>query len=183
MRELSLHILDIVQNSISAAASLISICIDEDIEGDRLTIKIKDNGRGIPEDILLHITDPFYTTRKTREVGLGLALFAQTARRCEGDLQVDSRIGEGTEVTAFFSFSHIDRPPMGDIKDTLLSLIALNPDLDFIYRHSYGGREFVLDTGVIKRELQGIEINQREVLGWLRGYIREGLEDLYGGEG
>ena len=183
MRELSLHILDIVQNSISADATLISIYINEDIEGDRLTIKIGDNGRGIPEDKLMHITDPFYTTRKTREVGLGLALFAQAARRCEGDLQVDSGVGEGTVVTAFFSYSHIDRPPIGDIKGTLISLIALNPGIDFMYKHIYGGKKFFLDTREIKRELQGIEINQNEVLGWLRGYISEALEDLYGGEG
>ncbi|HHU92194.1 MAG TPA: ATP-binding protein [Halanaerobiaceae bacterium] len=183
MRELSLHILDIVQNSISATASLINIYINENLEGDLLTIKIRDNGRGIPEEQLLHITDPFYTTRTTREVGLGLSLFRQTARRSGGGLEIKSQIGAGTEVTAFFAHSHIDRPPMGDIKGTLLTLIALNPDLDFTYQHLYRDREFFLDTRVIKEELEGIEINQQAVLDWLGEFIKKGLEDLYGGEG
>src|SRR5690554_4683283 len=124
MRELSLHVLDIVQNSINAAASLISVYINEDIIEDLLTIKIKDNGRGIPEENLSQITDPFFTSRKTREVGLGLSLFAEAAWRCDGDFKIDSIVEKGTEVETLFRYSHIDRAPLGDIQGTLLTLIA-----------------------------------------------------------
>ena len=113
----------------------------------------------------MHITDPFYTTRKTREVGLGLALFAQAARRCEGDLQVDSGVGEGTVVTAFFSYSHIDRPPMGDIKGTLISLIALNPGIDFMYKHIYGGKKtFYWTPGRLKENYRESKLTRMKFL-------------------
>lgn len=178
MRELSLHILDIVQNSISAGAEIIEIIIDEDIEEDLLLIKIIDNGSGIAEEKLANITDPFITSRTTREVGLGLSFFKEAARRCEGDLEIDSVLGQGTEVRVYFQYSHIDRAPLGDINGTLISLISVNPDTDFVYRHRYQDKSFVLNTVEIKKELDGVEINKSKILKWIDGYIEEGLEDL-----
>lgn len=182
MRELSLHILDIAQNSIAASASLISISIDENPAVDLLTIVISDNGSGIAPKHLNQITDPFYTSRKTREVGLGLALFSQAAWRSGGELKVNSTVGRGTEVTATFRYSHIDRPPLGDLAGTLLGLIVLNPEIDIVYHHQYKAKTFALDTRVIKKELGGVAVNHRAVVSWLKGFIYEGLDDLYGGE-
>ena len=182
MRELSLHILDIVQNSIAAAATLIEITVIEDLAHDQLTITITDNGQGIPENMQSQLIDPFLTARETRAVGLGLPLFAEAAQRCDGKLEIYSQVGTGTQVVARFRHSHIDRAPLGDITGTLLSLIALNTNIDFIYHHIYGTKAFILDTREIKRELDGVAINHPEVLSWLRQFIHEGLDDLFGGE-
>lgn len=181
MRELSLHLLDIVQNSIAAAADLIAIEILEDSNDDQLIIKVTDNGRGMSESVLQSVIDPFFTTRKTRSVGLGLSLFAQTAQRAGGDLVVNSQEGVGTEVKAVLQHSHIDRPPMGDLQGTLLTLIVLNPTIDIVYRHNFDGREFILDTREIKRELDGIPINHGQVVSWMQNFIQEGLAQLRGG--
>ncbi len=178
MRELSLHIMDIVQNSIAAGAELIEIIIDEDIEEDLLLIKIIDNGSGISEDKLAYITDPFITSRTTREVGLGLSLFKEAAKRCEGDLAIESVLGQGTEVKVYFKYSHIDRAPLGDIKGTLISLLSVNPDIDFIYQHIYQEKSFVFNTVEVKKELDGMDINKPKILKWIDGYIEEGLEGL-----
>ena len=182
MRELSLHILDIVQNSITADASIIKVVIDEDIKRDLFLIKIIDNGNGIAGDKLAQITDPFITSRTTRKVGLGLALFKEAAKQCEGDLRIKSALGEGTEVEVCFRYGHIDRAPLGDIQGTLISLISVNPDIDFIYQHKYQDKEFVFSTIEIKKELDGISINKSRILNWIEGYLDEGLEDLYGGD-
>ncbi|NMB01884.1 MAG: ATP-binding protein [Firmicutes bacterium] len=182
MRELSLHILDIAQNSIAASASLVEIRINEDPARDLLIIEIYDNGQGIAEKQLAQITDPFFTSRTTREVGLGLALFAQAAARANGSLKVDSTVGEGTRVLATFSHSHLDRAPLGDLVGTLLGLIVLNPEIDVVYQHNYNDKTLLIDTRRIKSELGGIVISHPAVTNWLRGFIQEGLDDLYGGE-
>ncbi len=182
MRELSLHILDIAQNSIAASASIIEIYIDENSIQDRLTIQIADNGRGIPQDQLAQVMDPFFTSRKTRGVGLGLALFAQAAQGAEGELLIDSNVGTGTTVTATFRYSHIDRAPLGDLAGTLLGVIMLNPEVEVVYQHTCLERTLCIDTREIKSELGSIAINHPAVMNWLEGFVREGIDDLYGGE-
>ena len=177
-----MHILDIVQNAIAAEASKIEILIKEDLSENVFKIKIIDNGKGIARDKLEQITDPFTTSRTTRPVGMGLPLFKEAAKRCAGDLLIDSNLGQGTEITVFFEHDHIDRAPMGDIKETLLSLISLNPEIDFFYEHYYNNQRFYFDTEEIKEELDDVEINQREVLNWIREYIEEGLKEIYGGD-
>ena len=182
MRELALHILDIAQNSIAAAASLVTISIDEQPGRDLLRIEVADNGRGIPPEELAQITDPFFTSRTTRDVGLGLPLFAQAAERAEGKFEVKSMPGRGTEVTATLRYSHIDRAPLGDLTGTLLGIIVPNPELDLIYTHYYKQKSFLLGTGEIKSTLGRIAISHPEVVSWLRDFIQAGLDDLYGGE-
>lgn len=115
MQELSLHLLDLVENSIGAGAGRIAICVEDSAARDRLAITVRDDGRGMPADKAAHIDDPFVTTRETRRVGLGLSLLAAAARRCEGDIAVTAAPGGGAEVTAFFRRSHIDRAPLGDL--------------------------------------------------------------------
>jgi len=181
MKELSLHILDIVQNSIGAKASLVEIYINEDVKNDLLIIKIKDNGTGMDAATAQKVMDPFYTTRTTRKVGLGIPLFAQAAESCGGELKIFSEKGKGTEVVATFKLSHIDRAPIGSMADTMVSLIVLCPGVDYVYRHCVGDREFTLDTRQIKKTLEEVPINNPMVVDWIKSYINENLKEINGG--
>ena len=157
MRELSLHILDIVENGITAGADCIHIDINESRADDLLTIVIRDNGRGIPAEKLARLTDPFVTSRTTRRVGLGLSLLAAAAERCDGKREVKAGNSGGTEVTVKFRHSHIDRAPMGDMASTLSTLMMGNPQIDFVYKHVIEADEFSLDTRELKEDL-GIQV-------------------------
>jgi hypothetical protein len=167
MQELSLHILDIVQNSIFASADSIEIEIEEDSERDALVISIRDNGWGIPKEYLSRAVDPFYTSRETRKVGLGLSLLHQAAVQSGGYLDVSSEEGKGTEVRAFFKHSHIDRMPLGDIAKTMGVLIVGNPQIDFSYYHRVEGNEFEFDTRSLREQLDGIPLNDPHVIGFI----------------
>ncbi|MCK4307443.1 sensor histidine kinase [candidate division WOR-3 bacterium] len=146
MEDLSLHILDIVENSIGAKASRIKIKVNEDMKRNLLTIEIKDNGEGMDKETIKKVLDPFYTTRTTRRVGLGLSLLAQATKESEGNIKIKSIIGKGTSVKAIFQYNHIDRKPLGDIEKTLTTLIVGNPEINFIYEHRRGDVKFKLDT-------------------------------------
>lgn len=182
MRELSLHILDIVQNSISAGASRVDLIIEEDVGKDLFNIRVIDDGRGIEEKELERVIDPFVTSRETREVGLGLPFFKASAEHCGGVFKINSSPGKGTEVIASFKHSHIDRAPLGDIVSTLVGLIATNPELDFVYQHSVNKNIFLFDTREVKKELDGIRIDDNRVLKWIDRYLRSNIKELYGGE-
>jgi anti-sigma regulatory factor (Ser/Thr protein kinase) len=181
MKELSLHVLDIVQNSIRADASLIEISILEDPARDILSIEIKDNGRGMDEEMVRKVQDPFFTTRTTRKVGLGIPLFAQVARDCGGNFVINSEINRGTVVKASFIRSHIDRPPLGSMIDTIVSLVAVNPIVNFLYRHRVAEKDFVFDTSEIKKRLEDVPISHPVVLDWIKGFIEQGLREINGG--
>jgi K+-sensing histidine kinase KdpD len=146
MEDLSLHILDIAENSISASAKRIEIRIDEDEGKDLLTIEIKDDGNGMDEETLQKVLDPFFTTRTTRRVGLGLSLLAQATRESDGTIELDSRPGEGTTIKASFRYSHLDRKPMGDIDETLRTLVVGHPGVDFLYEHRKNNSTYRFDT-------------------------------------
>ncbi|MCP4714544.1 MAG: ATP-binding protein [Deltaproteobacteria bacterium] len=179
MRELALHIMDIVENGLAAGASIIHLAISEESNVNRLRITIRDNGSGIPAENLARAADPFFTTRTTRRVGLGLSLFRESARRCEGDLTIASREGHGTEVQATFRCDHIDVPPLGDMAGTLSSLLMGNADVDFCYIHELDGRSFEFDTREVKKELEGLSLTTPAVLQHIIGMIRQGLAELY----
>ncbi len=142
-----------------------------------MEITISDNGRGIPEEKLQEIVDPFYTTRTTRRVGLGLGLFRDASRRCEGDFQVRSVVGEGTEISATFRLNHIDLPPLGDMAGTMATLVAGNGGTDFVYVHTVNGNRFELDTRAIKDELEGLPIHHPEVIRYITQTIRDFLSE------
>ncbi|MFW6269436.1 MAG: ATP-binding protein, partial [Bacillota bacterium] len=163
MRELSLHVLDIIQNSIAAGSDLIELKIKENIDENKLIIEIKDNGRGIKKEDKNKVTDPFVTSRNTREVGLGLSLLKAAAERCQGRLDIESEEERGTEIRAIFDYNHIDRAPLGDIAGTITSLLASNPNLNIIYRHSVNQNRFELNTKEIKKEIKDIKINNIKV--------------------
>jgi len=179
LQDLSLHILDIVENSIDAGATKIEIMIDEDIEHNQLKIKIKDNGKGMDKETLKKVLDPFYTTKTVRRVGLGLSLFAQTVKEAEGEIEIKSELKKGTAVSANLKYNHIDRKPMGNIIETIMALLATKAQgIDFIYVHRKNKNEFVLNTKEIKTKLDGVMINEPEVLKFLRIQIKNGLKEI-----
>lgn len=181
MRDLSLHLLDLVQNSIAAGADIINILIDEDKKNDWLRIGIEDNGRGMDKKTIEKVTDPFYTSRTSRRVGLGLPLFQAAAEACGGNLTVESEIGKGTSIKANFRLGHIDRPPFGRLDDSIITLILCNPGIDFVYNHKTNYGEFKLDTREIREVIEGISIENPEIIGWIQSYIKEGLNEINGG--
>jgi anti-sigma regulatory factor (Ser/Thr protein kinase) len=180
LQDLSLHILDIVENSLKAGASRVEIRVGEDLERDRMTIEIVDNGCGMDEAMMARVLDPFFTTRKTRRVGLGLPFLKEACRESRGELSLRSQPGKGTTVMATFQHSHIDRKPMGDIRETLIALIAGHPEVEILYEHRKNGASFVLDTREIQEGLGGVPLNAPQVLSALREHIRSGLQDLAG---
>jgi len=155
MEDLSLHVLDVVENATRAGATLIEIEIREDKSKDLLQIAIRDNGRGMDTHVLKRATDPFATTRTTRRVGLGLPLLEQAAKEAGGHLLIESEPKRGTRVLATFQMSHVDRRPVGDMGATLTTLIMGNPDRDFVYFSNLGKEEIEVDTRSIRRELDG----------------------------
>ena len=179
MPELSLNILDVAENSVRAEASLIEICVEENTETDTLTIIINDNGRGMDSMTAVRVTDPFYTTRTTRRVGLGLPFYRMAAELTGGSLSITSKPGEGTSVKATFGLSHIDRMPIGDINGTIAALIHCNPEIDFVYCHSVDGRKLRLDTRELRNVLGDIPFNTPEVAAFISEYLRENSHELY----
>lgn len=178
MQELALHILDIVQNSIVANASLIKIEIAEDIKNDFLTITIGDNGKGMTAEEIGRVTDPYFTSRTTRKVGMGLPLLKHSAQQASGNLVVSSESGNGTEVVAVFRHSHIDRPPLGDLAGVVKLLIGANPDIDFVYRHRREDREYILDSREVKAVLEGVPVNNPEVMIFIGEMVKENLKEI-----
>ena len=178
MRELSLHILDVVENGIAAGGNCIWITVEEDDKADQLKITIRDNGRGMPIEKLQRINDPFITSRTTRRVGLGLSLLAAAAERCQGTVRVDTAPGKGTEVEATFRHSHIDRAPLGDMAATITTLIIGNPGIDFVYSHRIHGEEFRLDTREIRTEMEDLSLSDPVVIHHLTESIRSSLKEL-----
>ncbi|HZJ56827.1 MAG TPA: ATP-binding protein [Clostridia bacterium] len=181
MQDLSLHILDLIQNSVVAGASLIKLTIYEDENKNRLFIDIEDNGKGMDEEAIKRATDPFYTTRSTRKVGLGLPLFKTMAQRCGGDTVIKSVVGKGTRVLSDFQLGHIDRPPFGKLDDTMVTLILCNPEIDFIYSHRVNNEEFKFDTREVRGTIEEIPIEHPEILKWIQSHIKEGLNEINGG--
>lgn len=182
MQEISLNILDIVQNSIRAKASLIEVIIQEAPSTDLFAFTVKDNGCGMDEEMVKKVTDPFVTTRTTRKVGLGISLLKSLALQAGGDIKLESQVGVGTVIRADFSYSHIDRQPLGDISAVMVSLISMNPTIDFVYTHSFEKEQFVLDTREL-RQILGSEVSFSEisVATWIGEYINENITEIYGG--
>ena len=178
MTELALHILDIVQNSISAKATLIEIVIQEDVQEDRLTIEINDDGKGMSQKEAENATDPYFTSRTTRKVGMGLPLFKQAAEQCAGTFTLQSQLGKGTQVKASMQLTHIDRQPLGDMAGTIALLASSNPGIDFIYKHITNKDEFIFDTREIKSELDGVSISNPKIVRFIREMIQENLDEL-----
>ncbi len=178
MLELAEHILDIAENSVRAGAKIVEIVINEDSAKDLLTIEINDNGSGMTKEEIKKVEDPFYTTKTVRRVGLGIPLLANAVAMAGGSLSLKSAKGKGTKLTATFQLSHLDRQPLGNITTTMLTLIAGNSDIDFIYKHRHSDRRFILDTRQIRKEIEDVPINHPEIIKYIRGVIDEGLREI-----
>ena len=174
MRELSLNVMDVAQNSITAGATLIEIRVEEDLQKGEMVISITDNGKGMSEEQVRRVVDPFYTTRTTRKVGLGVPLFKMEAEMTGGDFSIQSKLGEGTQVRARFITSHVDMIPLGNIDDTMVLLISCNPDRDFLFIHRINDRTPELDTRQLREILgEDVPLNSPDVVQWIRGYLQE----------
>ncbi len=182
MTELSLHVLDIAENSTKAGASLVSIFIDILSADDTLTITVSDNGCGMSPEQTAKVTDPFYTTRTTRKVGLGVPFFKMAAETAGGTFSITSHPGQGTTVRAVFMLSHIDRMPLGDINATIRQLIVMHPHCDFLYRYRYDERQFSLDTREFREILGDIPLDAPEVSLYLKQYLSENESEVNQGQ-
>lgn len=180
MKEISLHILDLFYNSLKADASIIKIKVRKDSVKDLFTVKIVDNGCGMDKEFLKNVISPFTTTRTTRKVGLGIPLFRESALRCEGDFKILSKKNLGTVVEATYKDSHIDRAPLGDMVDTITSMVmAIGNNVDLIYDLSYNDKHFVLDTREIRKILgDDVSLQTTDVINWLKEYIKEETKTL-----
>ncbi|MCL2056294.1 MAG: sensor histidine kinase [Oscillospiraceae bacterium] len=174
MRELSLNVLDVAQNCITAGASLIEISVEEDTSAASLVITISDDGKGMSPEQAKNAADPFYTTRTTRDVGLGLPFFKMSCEMTAGSFSIVSAPGQGTTVTASYNTGHIDMVPIGDMSETILLLIYGSPHLDFLYSRTRDGAGYTLDTRQIRGVLGGdVPLNDNDVAQWLREYLAE----------
>lgn len=181
MRELSLHILDLVQNAIEAEATAVTLEIIENTDKDSLIIRVSDNGRGMNKKMRQLVIDPFITTRTTRRIGLGLPLMDMSTKRCGGYLNIESTPGQGTVIEAMYQHSHLDRPPMGNLVETIKSILVANPVLQFSYLHTVNNRSLTVSSHEIADILDDIPLTQPDILLWLHGYLSDNIANLYGG--
>jgi anti-sigma regulatory factor (Ser/Thr protein kinase) len=176
LRELALHLLDIVENSISAGADTIRVAVEEDLIADRLVMIVEDNGRGMDAEMLARVTDPFVTSRTTRKVGLGIPLLKAAAEDCNGSFSIESSPGKGTQVRVTFQHCHIDRMPLGSLADTFLTLMVGSPNLRWLFEYSFNGNKFELDSQPIQEVLDGLPMTDPAILGYLRELLENGIE-------
>lgn len=182
MRELSLNVMDVAQNCITAHSSLVNITVKESDKGDFLDITVGDNGCGMTKEQVESVIDPFFTTRKTRKVGLGVPLFKMAAEQTGGSFTIDSTVDVGTTLAAHFIKSSVDMTPLGDINSTVKILIQCNPDIDFVFYHSTDIGEFTLDTRELREILgEDVPLDTPEVLEWIDGFLTEQSNIIYGG--
>jgi anti-sigma regulatory factor (Ser/Thr protein kinase) len=178
LKELSLHILDIAENSVNAGASTVVITVAENIKKDILTITIKDNGKGMDAETAKHVTDPFITSRTTRKVGLGLPFLKEAAEDCQGGLEIRSQLGVGTEIEVKFQRSHIDRMPLGDLQTTFLNLLIGYPKVHWIFNYQVDEKRFTLDDQPIKEILVDVPLSEPSVINYLKEEISAGIKEV-----
>lgn len=171
MEDISLHILDIVENSVAARADKIEIRISENKKKDLLSVEVIDNGTGMDKETRKKALDPFYTTKTVRRFGLGLPLLSEAAKAANGHLSIESERGKGTRIKADFQYSHIDRKPLGDMGQTIISLVIGNPHIDLIYVHIKNGQKYILETRKIKKQLKGMPLNSPDGIRMIRRHL------------
>ncbi len=182
LTELSLNVLDIAQNSTRAKASLVEIAVIIDEETDIITITIKDNGCGMSEEQIEKVTDPFFTSRTTRKVGLGIPFFKGAAEMTGGALSITSELTKGTDVIATFGLSHIDRMPLGDITETIYNLVVFHEDIDFVFTYMVNNNSFTLDTREFREILEGVPFSTPEISDYIKNYLVENKLEVDGGK-
>ncbi len=181
MREIAQHILDIAENSITAGADSIAVSVIADEKRGKLSVMVEDNGSGMDEELLAHAVSPFTTTRTTRKVGLGIPLFKAGVEATGGRFTIESETGKGTRVCAEYTLAHIDRPPLGDLGSVLATLALSNPKIDFTFKAAFREKSFTCAMADIKNTLGGVPLNTPEVSLWLIEYLKEGIDEIFGG--
>lgn len=182
MKELSLNILDVAENSVKAGATLTQILLTE--KDGMLTLEFIDDGCGMSEDVVRSVIDPFYTTRTTRKVGMGIPLLKLACEQTGGELTISSvtqeadPVNHGTHVTATFDMNHIDFTPIGDVSSSVLTLIQGHPEREFLFRHQIGDGVVELDTRMLREVLEDVPLNSYDVMEWIGGYLQEQYETL-----
>lgn len=178
MKDLSLHVMDILQNSTRAGATKIELNIVENTTEDIYSLQFIDNGCGMDEETVQKVIDPFFTTRTVRKVGLGLPLIKQNAERTGGSFQIKSELGKGTTVNVVFAHENIDRPTLGDIAGTIVLTASAFPNIHFVYRHQRDEKKYVFDTDEVNEALDGMSIQDPEIIQYLREMINENLKEI-----
>ena len=178
MKEISMHILDIVMNSIKAKATLIELYILDSKIKNVLKIIIKDNGTGMSKETATRVINPFFTTRLTRKVGLGIPLLKEACERCNGNLSIKSILGEGTTLECFFEKDNIDRAPLGNMGDTVMTIINSLDDCELIYRHNTDFGSFELSTAEVKNMLENVNIKEPDIMLWIKEYVNENISGI-----
>ena len=177
MRDLSLHLLDLAENAIRAQATLVHVLVEESPSSNRLKLSIIDNGKGMSPEFLASVKSPFSTTRTTRKVGLGIPLMKATAERSGGKLTIDSTLGKGTAIITELEYNHIDRPPLGRVEDTIVSLMSFHHGIDIHFTYRYDAKVFEFHTEEIKAIYTDLDYYPTEVLAWVKTYLLENMEE------
>lgn len=178
MTEIALNVLDVTENSVRADASLVHVSVAADTRADRMVILIEDDGCGMTAEQVASVEDPFFTTRTTRKVGLGIPFYKYAALATGGDFSITSEVGVGTKVRAEFVLSHVDRMPLGDMCSTMHTLITFNTHIDFVYTYTVDDRSFTLDTREFKEILEGVPLNEPEVSSYIEAFLIENTEEV-----
>jgi hypothetical protein len=178
LRELSLHLLDIIENSVSAQAHNITVEIIEDTIHDRLKMSVLDDGKGMDAEMVKRVVDPFVTSRTTRKVGLGIPLFKDAAEMCNGSLNIQSEVGKGTRLDVEFQRSHIDRAPLGNLANTFLGLVIGTPQIHWVLKYQVNSEVFIFDDQPIKEELQDVPLCDPEVIKFIRNMLEDGITQI-----
>jgi hypothetical protein len=176
MEEICAHIMDIATNALRAGAKNVAIAIEKDHANNMLSVWFKDDGEGMDEEMAKRVTDPFFSTKKGKKVGLGIPLLKGTAETCGGEFHLKSKLGEGVDIFVSFQLDHPDLPPLGNLKDTMIVLIVGNPDVDFSFSYAVDGERFSLYTKEVKRIIGGVPVNHPEVVKFLTEFLDEKLQ-------
>ena len=179
MKELSMHVYDLMENSTAANSTLVELTIKDSLKDNIYAFTIKDNGKGMTPEFLAKVTDPWTTSRTTRKVGLGLPLIKMNTENAGGGMKIESEVGKGTVLNFWFQHDHLDRPPMGDLAGSLVMLFSAHEDIHFIYKHITDDGEFVFDTDEIKEALDGMPMTDVSIMKYLKELIQENLEEIH----
>lgn len=183
MREIALHLVDLAENSINANAKSVRIDVREDFRANRLTTIVEDDGDGMTEEVVRQVTDPFYTSRTTRNVGLGIPLLKASAEACGGELRITSAKGSGTRIEANFQHSHIDRMPLGDLPTTFTNLALGHPEVHWVFTYAFTPpykdkpRVFEFDDRPLKETVDGLPLTHPAVISYVRTTLENGIAD------
>lgn len=178
MKELSMHVYDLMENSTAAQAKDVWLTIEDRISENVFRFTIRDNGKGMSPEFLAKVTDPYTTSRTTRKVGLGLPLIKMNTENCGGGMTLESELGKGTTLRFWFQHDHWDRPPMGDLTGTLVMLVSQHEDIHFVIRYVTDKGEFVFDTDEIKEALDGMSMNDLTIIRYLKEMVAENLKEI-----